>query len=89
MLRGRIALLTIALVTCVVHFYVAILFTSDTPPVRAWIVNGVLFAVVVLAGAYFVDYWTRRWAAALAIVGVTWVAGFTVFSAIVFHRLNR
>ena len=72
-----------------VHFYVAILFTSDTPPVRAWISNGVLFAVVVVAGAYFVGYWTRRWAAVLAIVGVTWVAGLTVFSAIVFDRLSR
>ena len=87
--RARIALLAIAVVACVLHGYVAIVFNDGPTPVRAWVVNGVLFAVVVVAGAYLLDCWTRRWAVILAIVGVGWVAANTVFFALVFQRLNR
>ena len=51
--------------------------------------NGVLFALVALAGSYLVGYWTRRWAAILAVIGVGWVAACTVFLAVVYHRLGR
>lgn len=88
-LRPRIGLLAAAAVACVAHGYVAILFNDGPTPVRAWVVNGVLFAAVVVAGAYVVSYWTRRGAVVLATVGVAWVAVCTTGLALLYHGLSR
>ncbi len=86
--RKRLGFLAVAVIACVVHFYVAILFNDARTSVRTWVLNGGLFALVAIALAMLVAEWSRRWAAVMGVVSVGWVAAFTAFLVHVYRRLN-
>jgi dolichol kinase len=88
--RKRLVFLCVAVIACVVHGYVAIVFNNGPAPtpVRAWIVNGVLVGVVGLAISMLIAIWSRRWACAIAVVGVGVVAVQTAFFVHIYRRLN-
>lgn len=83
---GRVVTLIAALIASVVHFYVAILFSDGPPPVRAWVLNGALFIVFVVAAASLLAIRSRRRATILAVV---YVVGIVAFTAILVHLSGR
>jgi hypothetical protein len=77
--RVRVVTLIVALVTYVIHFYVALLFRDGPTPVGAWIVSGTLLIVFVIAAASLLAIRSRRWATILGVVSVGFIAAFAAF----------
>ena len=84
----RLAFLFLTGLACVVHFYFAILFHDGPTPVSAWILNGVMFSLIVIAIALLITLWSMRGAAIVAVVGVGYVAAFTAFLVHVYRPLR-
>jgi hypothetical protein len=83
--HGRIVTLIVALVTYVIHVYVALLF-RDGPTLGAWIVSGTLLIVVVIAAASLLAIRSRRWATILGVIYVVFVAAITAFLVHTYRR---
>ena len=77
-----------ALIANIVHFYVVILFRDGTTPARAWIVNGALLCVFVIAAASLLAIRSRRWATILGVLYVAWIVAFTAFLVHVYGAIQ-